>query len=465
MPKVIGVEDTSATLPSSVAAKSAVLMGSTPPRNPLAWVAALAALAMARTLLSSWSSPATETDDTSLRRFHHGLSLAFLFACGVTVLAAFLQMQPPPWAALWVAMLAAAPEALAPAVWRLKERAAEQAAAIGLVFERENASVQLGKVSMLVARESSLLREGAPHFVGYEVAASRPASDLMRIAGALAMGADDPISRCLVATARSGRLELPRVLERRREVDCIHGEVEGRQVLLGTLAAMRRNNIKLDGLAKIQRRIDDRLRRSESLTYLAQDGDCIGALATRDAIRPRAKADLRALRLVGARLTLLSRDDSKALADLAREFRTLEVVPDLGPQTGVDVIRSAREAGEFVASVALHDTEDPAHDVADMVLCHGHLRIETGTRPCAHVRGRGLAAYVRVLRHVRELGRAENHLRTITALYHLIVPALFAAAIVRGWTSPELGSVSAGVVAIAWTLLLRLFASSGTRLG
>jgi Cu+-exporting ATPase len=189
--------------------------------------------------------------------------------------------------------------------------------------------------------------------------------ELLRLAGSAAAGSDHPVSRAIAEHAESKLGSLP-VAGEATSVSGMHAQarVEGREVRVGR-----------------GEHVPEELAARGTVAEVNRDGEVIGHIVLRDAVKPgsaEAIADLRSLGLTPVLLTGDNRHTARAVAEAVGIER---YVAEVLPADKADQIRLLQEQGEAVAMVGDGINDAPALAQADLGLALGtgtDVAIEAG---------------------------------------------------------------------------------------
>jgi heavy metal translocating P-type ATPase len=218
-------------------------------------------------------------------------------------------------------------------------------------------------VDTLILDKTGTVTVGAPTVTDILAAAGATDEQLLTVAAACGFGSLHPVSRAVVAEARSrGVIPTPPVNLHERPGLGVVATVNGRQAALGRRALLADLGIDMsttDG-------------EEISQVWVAWGGRCLGRLVLRDQPRREAREALAAMRAMGiARLILLTGDRASAARRVGDLLGMDEVVAEVLPAQKLDVIRAEQAAGHTVMMVGDGVNDAPALGGADIGVAIG----------------------------------------------------------------------------------------------
>jgi Cu+-exporting ATPase len=190
---------------------------------------------------------------------------------------------------------------------------------------------------------------------------------------------EHPIGDAVVEAARGRFAGLP-------EVDAfeavpgfgVSGRVEGVRVDVGAARYLERLGVDVSGSKEDAQRLADLGR---SPLYAAVDGALAGVLAVADPIKPSAVPALRELHAMGLQVAMITGDDRRTAAAIARQLGIDAVQAEILPEGKADAVRALQASGRRVAFVGDGINDAPALAHADVGIAIGtgtDIAIEAG---------------------------------------------------------------------------------------
>ena len=264
-------------------------------------------------------------------------------------------------------------------------RGAEQ----GVLIKSAGALETLHRVDTMVFDKTGTLTVG--RLAVTDVISLPPATDddLLALAAAVEQASEHPIGAAIVARAKDRGLALPPVTEFAavpgQGVDAMSGE--GR-VLLGNRTLMDARGVDV---SMLRPQADTLAGEGKTVVFLALALRSVGALAVADALKPEAPATIAALRAAGVAPVMLTGDDARTAAAVARRAGIERVLAEVLPEDKAREIERLRAEGHRVAMVgdgindapalaradvgiAMGSGTDVAIEAADVTLMRGDLR-------------------------------------------------------------------------------------------
>jgi Cu+-exporting ATPase len=321
--------------------------------------------------------------------------------------------------------------------------ASGHAARIGVLFRSADAFERLAGCNVLVFDKTGTLTEGKPLL---RQLASQGISQIeaLQWAASLASGSEHPLSRALVARAKTSQLELKNPSNvKSYPGQGVVGLVGHQVVALGneTLFASKKLQIpeELSSSAAVWRQ------HGNTVLFLAVGSKVVAAAGFEDPLRPEAHAVVAALKKLGLQLELLSGDSPVVVQRIAAELGVPRANGGVLPEAKAARIAALQRSGARVAMAGDGTNDAPALAQADCGIALG-----TGTDVAlgvAHVAlmTAQLKGFVRAL----ELSRAavrnmKQNLAWAFGYNLLAVPV--AAGVLYPWTGWMLSPMLAAVL-------------------
>jgi Cu+-exporting ATPase len=225
-----------------------------------------------------------------------------------------------------------------------------------------------GKVDAVVFDKTGTLTIGKPSVTDVIPLAGYDADTVMTIAGSVERASEHPLAEAIVAESSSRTLQL---LET-KEFEAVAGsgvkaEVDGRKVVLGN----RKMFAGSGALTAVESRLDELETQGKTAMILSVDGKIAGLIGVADTLKPSAKDAVRALKKLRINVVMLTGDNAKVAAAIARETGIERYIADVLPQQKEEAIESLQREGLVVAMVGDGINDAPALAKADVGIAIG----------------------------------------------------------------------------------------------
>jgi Cd2+/Zn2+-exporting ATPase len=218
---------------------------------------------------------------------------------------------------------------------------------------------ELAQVQVMALDKTGTITEGRPRLERIEVGAGMSEPDALRLAAAIEQRSEHPLARAVLEAARERQISVPG-LEDFTSLTGAGAEatIEGTRYVIGSPALMRERGLNLDQLDEAIQQMQDN---GETAILLADETAVHAALGVADTIRPAATDAIRELHEIGvAKIVMLTGDNQRTAAAVARQVGLDDYRADLKPEGKVAEIRSLSESHGHVAMVGDGVNDAPA---------------------------------------------------------------------------------------------------------
>jgi Cu+-exporting ATPase len=242
-------------------------------------------------------------------------------------------------------------------------------AAEGILIRNAEALERLEKVDTLLFDKTGTLTLGRPAVTSIESLGGLSDAEILRLAASLERGSQHPIAAAILAAAQQRGVSPATVAD----FDApsgkgVTGTVDGKRLLLGTavfLAAQGVDAAAADAKA-------DPLRESgATVVLLAVAGRAEGLIAVSDPVKETTPEALKQLRQSGLRLVMLTGDNKRTAAAVAKRLGIDEVEAEVLPEDKARIVQRLRSEGRVVAMAGDGVNDAPALTAADIGIAMG----------------------------------------------------------------------------------------------
>ncbi len=293
----------------------------------------------------------------------------------VTFIVWFLAADTAPavraFAAAVAVLIIACPCAMGLAVPTAVMVATGRGAELGILIKGGEALQRAGDVTTVVLDKTGTVTEGLPDVTDVLPApgAPRGADELLRLAASLEGSSEHPLADALVRKARHRGIALAPV-EGFQSITGLGavGIVEGSFVAVGNEKLMHEYAADV---APLQADAERLAGEGKTPVYAAVDGALAGLLAVADPLKPASLEAIARLRRMGLDVVLLTGDNRRTAAAVARQAGIGRVVAEVLPDGKVAEVQRLQKEGAVVAMVGDGVNDAPALAQADVGIAIG----------------------------------------------------------------------------------------------
>jgi Cu+-exporting ATPase len=239
-------------------------------------------------------------------------------------------------------------------------------AELGILIKGGEPLERSARLDTVVFDKTGTVTEGRP-------AVRRIMSDdearTLRLAASLERRSEHPLGEAIVAAAAERGLDLaePREFESLTGRG-VSGAVDGHRVMVGNRSLLADAGVEPGRYAAESERLA-----ADALTpvFVAVDGRVEAVIGVADAVKPGSREAVEALRSMGLRSVMLTGDDARAAAGVARAVGIDQVVANVLPERKLEEIRRLQAQGRRVAMVGDGINDAPALAQADVGIAMG----------------------------------------------------------------------------------------------
>jgi Cu+-exporting ATPase len=270
----------------------------------------------------------------------------------------------------------------------------------GVLVKNAEALERLEKVTTLVVDKTGTLTEGKPKLVDVLPSGGFDPMELLRLAAALEQNSEHPLAAAIVQGAQQQGIAIAPVKDFRSVTGGgVLGTVADRAVMMGKPDFLRSE--KISGLESLEASAVNLQEEGKTAIFVCIDGNPAGILAVADPIKSTTPEAIRELHALGLKLVMLTGDNRRTAAAVAKQLGLDAVEAEIEPAGKVAHVKKLRAEGKHVAMAGDGINDAPALSEAEVGIAMG-----TGTDVAMQsagitlVRGdlRGIAKAIRLSR-------------------------------------------------------------------
>lgn len=270
----------------------------------------------------------------------------------------------------------------------------------GVLVKNAEALERLEKVTCLVVDKTGTLTEGRPELMDALAADGLEPREFLRLTASLEQGSEHPLAAAIVRGAREQGLALAEAKDFQSTTGGgVAGQVDGRGVLVGKPDFLREQGVK--GVETMESRAAELQSQGRTVIFAAVDGRPAGLLAVADPIKKTTPEALRDLHELGLEVVMLTGDNHRTAAAVAKELGLDSVHADVNPEDKVIHVKRLRASGKHVAMAGDGINDAPALSEAEVGIAMGtgaDIAMQSAGITLAKGDLRGIARAVRLSR-------------------------------------------------------------------
>jgi Cu+-exporting ATPase len=274
------------------------------------------------------------------------------------------------FAAAVAVLIIACPCAMGLAVPTAVMVATGKGAELGVLIKGGEALQRAGSLDTVILDKTGTVTEGKPAVTDVIVVdQDRTEADLLALVAAVERQSEHPLGNAIVASAREHGAPLGEVQSFASHPGRgVTGVVNGVGIAAGNARLMAEWSIDVSPVAAD---VDKLSADSKTVVLVATDGRLAGLVAIADPVKSTSAAAVAALKRSGLDVVLLTGDNERVAASVARATGIDHVVAGVLPEGKVAEVRRRQEAGHVVAMVGDGVNDAPALAQADLGIAIG----------------------------------------------------------------------------------------------
>ena len=225
------------------------------------------------------------------------------------------------------------------------------------------------KLYTVVFDKTGTLTRGEPNVTDVLPQGPWTKAQVLCLAASLETGSEHPLAEAIMRGAR----EIGTALSTVQGFDSIpghgvRGSIEGATVLLGNRRLMQREGIDIAGVQPAMEQLEAD---GKTAMLLASGGRLAAVIAVADTLKPEAQEAVASLRAEKIEVVMLTGDNARTAAAIARALGIDRVIADVLPSDKAKMIKELQAAGKVVAMVGDGVNDAPALATADIGIAIG----------------------------------------------------------------------------------------------
>jgi Cu+-exporting ATPase len=239
----------------------------------------------------------------------------------------------------------------------------------GILIRSAEALETAHELRAIIFDKTGTITRGKPALTDIAVHGSFEEAELLRLVASAERSSEHPLGDAIVRGAADRSLELADP----SSFDSVTGKgiravVEGREVLVGNEKLLADAGVAAAGLLRAASRLAEE---GKTSMLVAVDGQPAGVVAVADTVKDGSAEAVATLRQMGHELIMMTGDDRRTAAAIARQVGLERVIAEVLPEDKASEVRRIQAEGKLVAMVGDGINDAPALAQADVGIAIG----------------------------------------------------------------------------------------------
>jgi Cu+-exporting ATPase len=249
----------------------------------------------------------------------------------------------------------------------------------GVLIRSGGALERAHKINSVLLDKTGTLTRGEPIVTDIISSPSFAEAEVLRLAASVEHDSEHPLAQAIVKAASEKNLELSQAVDfKAMPGHGVEAKVNGKSLLLGSLALIKDRRISLDGMTKEAERLWGE---GKTVLFFTVNSKTAGIIALADTLKPNAREAVEALHKLGIEVVMITGDNARTAEAIAREAGIDRVLAEVLPENKAAEVKRLQEGGKVVAMVGDGINDAPALAQADVGIAIGtgtDVAMETG---------------------------------------------------------------------------------------
>ena len=220
------------------------------------------------------------------------------------------------------------------------------------------------RLDAVVLDKTGTITKGEPSLTDVIANQGSTEQELLQLTASVEKMSEHPLAQAIVSAAKERGIQLSEP----ENFEAIPGygvkaQLNGKQILIGTIKLMQKNNINFTGLFEKAQMLE---KNGKTAMYAALDGQLLGIIAVADTVKENSRQAIKALQDLNMEVWMITGDNQLTAEAIAREVGITNVMAEVLPEQKAEKIAELKNQGKKVGMVGDGINDAPALATADV---------------------------------------------------------------------------------------------------
>jgi Cu+-exporting ATPase len=239
----------------------------------------------------------------------------------------------------------------------------------GILIKSAESLERANAIQTVILDKTGTITEGRPAVTDVVAIEELDKDYVLSLAASAEQGSEHPLGEAIVRAAKKRYLPPRDITDFEAFAgDGVRAQVEGQNILLGTLRLMKNHDVDVSRVEESVARLQSE---GKTTMVVAFKSMAIGTIAVADTIKPTSQEGIKALHDLGIEVAMLTGDNQRTADTIARSVSIDRVLAEVLPHEKAAEVQRLQQEGKTVAMVGDGINDAPALAQADVGIAIG----------------------------------------------------------------------------------------------